>query len=76
LDAGTFCGSKRRYRAKTSVFAGWLVDATGKSNCNVAPPGMQIFSHTSQFASVEGFADKSSSFDGGVISCISRTSFS
>jgi len=58
------------------VFAGWLVDAKGKSNCKVALPGMQIFSQTSQFASVESFAEESSSFDGGVISCIRRTSFS
>src|SRR6266704_2109477 len=40
----------------------------------VAPPGMQIFSQTSQLASATSFIVEFSIFGGGVISWVSRTS--
>src|SRR5467141_3109825 len=73
---GQFCGSKRRYRSNSSLFAGWLVVDIGNSKFKVALPGMQIFSQTSQLASATNLTVELSTFGGGVISCMSRTSFS
>ena len=50
------------------MFAGWLLADTGSSNSNVAPPGMQIFSQTSQLASATSFIVEFSIFAGGVTS--------
>ena len=49
-------------------------EAVGNSTSSVAPPGMQIFSQTSQSARAESLTGETSIFAGGVISCIRRSS--
>ena len=74
FESGKSCGNRRRKRAKSSVFAGALVDDIGSSSCKLAFPGTQIFSQMSQLASAEIFTVESLTDAGGVISCISMIS--
>ena len=63
-------GRRWRYFVKSSVLAGVVGGPTGRSNCTLAPPGMQIFSQTSQLPSAASWTEAAPTFDGGV-SCTS-----
>ena len=67
-------GRRSRNFVKSSALAEVLCAPTGRSNCTLALPEMQIFSQTSQFASPASLTDVASILDGGVICIMSRTS--